>query len=35
MMYKAKAAVFSYIRTKHSKPSEHHVELLNVKLGGT
>jgi hypothetical protein len=33
-MYKAKAAVFSEIRTKHSKRSEHHVEFLNVKLGG-
>ena len=34
-MYKAKAAVFSDIRTKLSKQSEHHVELLNIKPGGT
>jgi hypothetical protein len=31
MLYKAKAALFSEIRTKHSKQSEHHVEFLNVK----
>ena len=30
MMYKAKAAVCSQIRTKHSKQSEHHVEFCNV-----
>jgi hypothetical protein len=30
-MYKAKVAVCSDIRTKHSKQSEHHVEFLNVK----
>jgi hypothetical protein len=35
MTYKATAAVCSEIRTKHSKQSEHHVELLNVKPGGT
>ena len=31
MMYKAKVAVYSDIRTKHSKVSEHHIEFLNVK----
>jgi len=35
MMYKAKAAVCSEIRTKHSTQSEHHVEFFNVKPGGT
>ena len=30
MLYKAKVAVCSDIRTKHSKQSEHHVELFNV-----
>ena len=35
MMYKAKIAVCSEIRTKHSKQSEHHVESLNIKSGGT
>jgi len=30
MMYKAKVAVCSEIRTKHSTKSEHHVEFLNV-----
>ena len=35
MMYKAKVAVCSDIRTKHSTQSEHHVEFLNVKPGGT
>jgi hypothetical protein len=34
MMCKAKVAVCSDIRTKHSKQSERHVELLNVKPGG-
>jgi len=34
-MYKAKVAVFSEIRTKHPVQSEHHVEFLNVKPGGT
>jgi hypothetical protein len=33
-MYKAKVAVCSEIRTKHSTQSEHPVELLNVKTGG-
>jgi hypothetical protein len=31
MMYKAKVAACSEIRTKHSMQSEHHVELLNIK----
>jgi hypothetical protein len=35
MMYEAKAAVCVEIRKKHSKQSEHHVELLNCKPGGT
>ena len=35
MMYKAKVAVCSDIRTKHSTQSERHVEFLNVKPGGT
>jgi hypothetical protein len=35
MTYKAKAAVCSEICTKHSTQSEHCVEFLNVKLGGT
>jgi hypothetical protein len=35
MMYTAKAAIFTEIRTKHSTQSEHHVEFLNVKPGGT
>jgi len=35
LMYKAKVAVCSEIHTKHSTQSEHHVEFLNVKLGGT
>ena len=30
MMYKAKVAVRSDIRTKHSTQSERHVEFLNV-----
>ena len=30
MMYKAKVAVCSDIRTKHSTQSERHVEFLNV-----
>ena len=33
--YKAKVAVCSDIRTKHSTQSEHHVEFLNVKPCGT
>ena len=35
MIYKAKVAVCSEIRTKHSTQREHHVEFLNVKSGGT
>jgi len=35
MMYKSKVAVCSESRTKHSTQSEHHVEFLNVKPGGT
>jgi hypothetical protein len=35
MLYKAKVAVCSDIRTKQSTQSEHHVEFLNVKPGGT
>jgi len=35
MMYKAKVAVCSEIRIKHSTQGEHHVEFLNVKPGGT
>jgi len=33
-MYKAKVAVCSEIRKKHSMRSEHHVVFLNVKPGG-
>jgi hypothetical protein len=35
MMYKAKVALCSKIRTKYSTQSKHHVEFLNVKLGST
>jgi len=35
MLYKAKVPVSSEIPTKHSKQNKHHVELLNVKLGGS
>ena len=35
MMYKAKVAVCSDIRTKHSTQRERHLEFLNVKPGGT
>ena len=35
MMYKAKVAVCSHIRTKHSTQSEHRVEFFNGKPGGT
>jgi hypothetical protein len=35
MLYKAKVAVCSEIRKKHSTQSEHHVESLIVKPGGT
>jgi len=35
MMYEAKVAICSEIRTKHSTQSENHVEFLNIKPGGT
>jgi hypothetical protein len=35
MMYKAKVAVCSEIRTKPLTQSEHDVEFLNFKPGGT
>ena len=35
MMYTAKVAVCSDIRTKHSTESERHVESLNVNLSAT
>ena len=35
MLYKAKVAVCSEIRTKHSTQSERHVEFLKVKPDGT
>ena len=35
MLYKAKVAVCSEIRTKHSTQSQPNVEFLNVKPGGT
>jgi len=35
MIYKAKVALCSEIRTKHSTQSEHHVEFWNVESGGT
>jgi hypothetical protein len=35
MAYKAKAAVYYEIRTKHTTQSEHQVEFLNDKPGGT
>ena len=35
MMYKPEVAVLSEILIKHSSQSEHHVEFLNVKPGGT
>jgi hypothetical protein len=35
MMYKAKVAVCSEIRTKHLAQSEHPIEFFNVKPGGT
>ena len=35
MMYKAKVAACSDIRTKHSKQIERHVEFFNVKPCGT
>ena len=35
MLYKAKVAVCSDIRIKHSTQMEGHVEFLSVKPGGT
>ena len=35
MTYTTKVAICSEIRTKHSTQSENHVEVLNVKPGGT
>ena len=35
MMHKAKVAVYSEMRIKHSMQSTHHVEFLDVKPGGT
>ena len=35
MMYKAKVAVSSDIRAKHSTQNDRYVEFLNVKPGGT
>ena len=35
MLYKAKVALCSDIRTKPSTQSEHHVEFLNIEPGGT
>ena len=35
MMYKAKVALCSDIRTKQSTQSESRVEFLNIKPGGT
>ena len=35
MMYKAKVAVCSEIRTKHTTQNERHVEFLKVKPCGT
>jgi hypothetical protein len=35
MMYTAKAAVCSEIRTKHLTQSEHYLEFFSVKPGGT
>jgi hypothetical protein len=35
MTYKAKITLCSEIRTKHSTQSENHLEILNVKPGGT
>jgi len=35
MVHTAKAAVYTEIRTKHLKQSEHNVEIFNIKPGGT
>ena len=32
MLYKAKVAVCSDIRTEHSTQREHHIEFFNIKL---
>ena len=34
-MYNANVAACSQFRSKHSTQSEHHVEFLNIKPGGT
>jgi hypothetical protein len=34
IMYKAKVAACSELRTRHSTQSEHHVDFFNVKPGG-
>jgi hypothetical protein len=33
--YTAQVALYSEIHAKHSTQSEHHVEILNIKPGGT
>jgi hypothetical protein len=35
MLYKAKVAVHSEFRTKHSSQGEHHFEFFNIKPNGT
>ena len=35
MMYEAKVAVYSEIRTKYLTEGENHVEFLDFKIGGT
>jgi len=35
MTYAAKPAVRSESRKKHSTQSQHHIEFLNIKPGGT
>ena len=35
MTYTAQVAACAEIRTKHTTQSEHHVEILNIKPGGT
>jgi hypothetical protein len=35
MLFKAKVAVYSEIRTKHIMQCEHRAEFLNVKAGDT
>ena len=35
MLYEAEVSICSDIRTKHSTQSERHVQVLNVKPGGT